>query len=113
VLALEVVDQTLGESEACAEALDQLRRSPTATGWLGTPIQRRRFLQGEVRQERYSGQAVLRVPVEGPRSRGMLKVGARLKPHGRWEFYRLLLEAEGHPPLDLLREGQMGAPGVP
>jgi len=98
-------DQTLGESGACVEALGRLRESRAAAEALGTPIERRFGIQGEVRQERYSGQAVLRVPVRGPQGAGVLKVGARLRPHGRWEFQRLLLEVQGRAaPVDLLAE---------
>lgn len=93
-------------SGAYAHAMARIERSPAAAEALGQPIRSGLVMRGKVQQDEYSGQAVMSVPVYGPKGQGTLKIGARRKPNGRWEFSRLLLEVEGRPePIDLLHEG--------
>ena len=108
------VQGALQGSDAYVHGMMRLQQSPAAAAALGAPIESGWTLNGRVEQTQTSGQARMAVPVHGPRGAGTLRLFARRKPNGRWEFSRLLLEVDGRSePVDLLAESDARQPPQP
>ncbi len=85
----------LGNSDACKLAVAQAQKSPAVIERLGTPIERGRFVSGNVNvQAGGTGRAELSIPLHGPKGEGTLYVEAR-KRSGVWSFGTLEFSQKG------------------
>ena len=108
------VSGALQRSGAYEDAMARLQRSPAAATALGQPIDSGWWTRGRVEQGAHSAQAWMVVPVHGPGGSGTLRLFARRRPNGRWDFSRLLLEVAGRAqPIDLLAESDALDPSPP
>ncbi len=102
-VAVYAIQGALQGSDAYYYALGRLRQSPAAVQALGAPINSGWVMTGHVDQDEHTGQARMEFRVHGSRDEGTLRIFARKKPNGRWEFSRLLLEPDKSPAIDLLQ----------
>ncbi|HLL82739.1 MAG TPA: cytochrome c oxidase assembly factor Coa1 family protein [Longimicrobium sp.] len=102
-VAVYAIQGALQGSDAYFYAMGRLRQSPAAVQALGAPINSGWVMTGHVDQDEHTGQARMEVRVRGSRDEGTLRIFARKKPNGRWEFSRLLLEPDKSPAIDLLQ----------
>jgi hypothetical protein len=95
---------SLKQSDAYKEALDKVRGDGAAVEALGEPIEPGFFLSGTVNVSGPSGDAVLSIPLQGPKGKGTLYLEAT-KSAGRWTYSLLELAVEGvDERVDLLAE---------
>jgi hypothetical protein len=96
-LAAGVVAIVMGglkQSDAYKGGLAAVRENRAAVEALGEPIEGGFFLSGSVNVTGPSGEAVLAVPLSGPRAKGTLYLEAT-KRAGRWEYSLLELAVDG------------------
>jgi len=91
---IALVMGSLKESDAFKGGLAAVRENRAAVAALGEPIEAGFFLSGSVNVTGPSGEAVLAIPVSGPRGKGTLYLEAT-KRAGRWEYSLLELAVEG------------------
>ena len=95
---------SLKQSDAYKEALNKVRADAAAVEALGEPIEAGFFLSGSVNVSGPSGDAVLAIPLEGPKGEGTLYLEAT-KQAGRWKYSLLELAVDGREErIDLLPE---------
>lgn len=85
---------SLKQSDAYKSALEKVQASPAAVEALGEPIEPGFFLSGSVNVSGPLGDAVLSVPLHGPRGKGTLYLEAA-KQAGRWKYSLLELAIAG------------------
>ena len=85
---------SLKQSDAYKTALEKVHGSAAAVEALGEPIEPGFFLSGTVNVNGPSGDAVLSIPVHGPRGKGTLYLEAT-KQAGRWKYSLLELAVAG------------------
>ena len=91
---VSLVMGSLKQSDAYKEALAAVRSNPAAVEALGEPIEPGFFLSGSVNVTGPAGEAVLSIPLHGPRGKGTLYLEAT-KRAGRWEYSLLELAVAG------------------
>jgi hypothetical protein len=95
---------SLKQSDAYKEALNRVRADAAAVEALGEPIEPGFLLSGSVNVSGPSGDAVLSIPLQGPKGRGTLYLEAT-KRAGRWEYSLLELAVDVRAErIDLLAE---------
>jgi len=85
---------SLKQSDAYKDALAAVRSNPAAVEALGEPIEPGFYLSGSVNVTGPAGDAVLSIPLHGPRGKGTLYLEAT-KRAGRWEYSLLELAVDG------------------
>jgi hypothetical protein len=93
-------------SDAYQQAVAVVSGNPEVQETLGTPIDFG-FPRGSVTADNGQSRASLRVPVEGPKAEGTLRVEA-LSEAGQWTFERLEVEVPGRPAIDLMPPADEG-----
>lgn len=85
-----VVQHLIGSAEPVQAALREVNQCLPCRKAIGTPIERGWFFMGQVNWSGTGGNADLRIPVEGPRGSGTLRVQS-LRTDGVWRFVELIL----------------------
>jgi hypothetical protein len=78
-------------SVAYSGALERARAAPAVIDALGTPIEDRFYLTGNINVSGPSGKAELEIPVHGPKGDASIYVLAT-KTLGEWHFEHLIVE---------------------
>lgn len=101
VAVVALVFVFIRQSDPIPETLDWARAQAPLRDRLGEPIEAGWLIQGSVRIENATGSASLRVPLEGPRGKGILQLEAELVGN-LWRFRDLDFEPDdGSPAIDL------------
>jgi hypothetical protein len=87
-------------SEPYSEALERARNHPEVIQRLGTPIETRWWLTGNVDLSN-DGSADIKIPISGPRGDAFIAVEAT-KTGGRWTYNLMTVETATGSPIDLL-----------
>ena len=103
-LLVPMIFAALRQSDIAQLALERAEGSPTVQAHLGSPVEPRWWLSGNIEVNGASGTASLAIPLKGPRGKGTLYVEAT-KAAGRWSFDQLVFETESDERVDLLDEG--------
>ncbi len=105
VSLLTYVEHEFKSSTVYRSSIATARASPDILALLGSPIDARWFVSGEISQSTGGGgEATLTIPLKGPRGRGRLWVQAQ-RQAGTWRFSTLQFLPDGHSPtIDLLND---------
>ena len=85
---------SIRKSEPYQEAMRRAQANPEVVNRLGTPIEPKWWLTGNVNVSNDSGNANLVIPVRGPKGEGSIQVQGT-KEGGRWTYSRMLFEGGG------------------
>jgi hypothetical protein len=81
-------------SEPYQEAMRRAQAHPEVVNRLGTPIEAKWWLTGNVNVNNDGGTANLVIPIRGPKGEGAVHVQGT-KDAGRWTYQRMLVETGG------------------
>lgn len=99
-----VLFNVMRSSDVYTAAMQRARDNPQVIEVLGTPIEPRWYLSGEMNTSGASGEASLQIPLSGPKAEADLYVEAK-KTAGRWHYSTLIVDVDGQQdPIDLLPE---------
>jgi hypothetical protein len=88
-------------SEPYSEALERARRNPEVIGRLGSPIEPKWWLTGNVDLSNDDGSADMKIPISGPKGQAFIAVEGERR-NGRWIYSRMIVETPSGNPIDLL-----------
>jgi cytochrome oxidase complex assembly protein 1 len=83
------------------DAVHRAETNPQVIAALGTPIGTGLLVSGHVDTKNSSGTATLNIPIEGPKGKGTIEVGATMHDN-QWRYDRLVVKPEHGPPIDLM-----------
>lgn len=96
------VFSAIRSSDVYSEALRRAQENPDVIAALGSPIEPKWWLGGNVNVSGESGSASLVIPINGPKGDGAIHVEAT-KSAGVWNYSKLLVETRGQT-INLLEE---------
>lgn len=88
-------------SEPYKEALQRAQANPEVINRLGSPIEGKWWLTGNVNVKNDAGTAQIVIPIRGPKGQGAIHV-AGTKDSGRWTYERMEVETSSGPRINLL-----------
>jgi hypothetical protein len=98
----------IGNTDAVALAMAEVRASEQAKERLGEPIEKGLLVMGKIEFSGDSGSAQLSIPVSGPKGKGRLYLVAK-KRMGVWKAQELQLAGDSYR-VDLLKGEGQGSP---
>lgn len=93
VVIVSVVFGIMKSSEVYQVAVDAARSNPAVEMALGTPIEERLLVMGNINVSGSSGEADLAIPIAGPESEGTIYAVAE-KSAGKWAYSILEVEVK-------------------
>ena len=97
-------------SEPYTTALDRARTNPEVAERLGTPIEPKWWVTGNVSVDDNSGTASFKIPIRGPKGEGVIDVSASQSGGDNWTYNRMEVETSSGSRINLLEETQSSPP---
>jgi hypothetical protein len=95
------VFSAMKSNDVYREAVSRAKNHPEVQSLLGTPIEEGWLVTGKVDLDNRDGEADIRIPIHGPKDRGVIHAVGR-KENGVWRYTTLEVEVEGKGTVNLL-----------
>ena len=97
-------------SEPYTTAVDRARMNPEVRQRLGTPIEPKWWVTGNVDIENDAGTANFKIPIRGPKGEGVIDVSASQSGDDTWTYSRMDVDTDNGPIINLLEESAPSPP---